>query len=166
MRQPAPLMLLLCLTVALTCGNMEKSATSIMNKPVESWEPARADTAGRGCEVMTPSKDSGVGPIRSVAMGPVNGHRARAGETVFKRHCSHCHSFTAPEIGPSLGDAAAMRTAEYLMNMIVNPQGMEEQDSVVKSLVRCYGIKMPPLGLDSSQARAAVEFLRSVNKKE
>lgn len=164
MRSAVRTFFLLCGAMAVFCRESGDMGKSVMNEPLPPPETYAAETTSPACKEMMRSGDKGVGPITGVAVGAVNRRLAQKGEVVFRRHCSHCHSLTTPETGPALGDAAAMHTAEYVMNMIVNPQGMEQNDTMAESLARCYGILMPPTGLDSSQARAAMEYLRAVKE--
>ena len=107
------------------------------------------------------SPDKGVGPIDSVSLGPVNKALVAQGRGLFKKNCSNCHSFTDNKIGPSLGDIAKERTPEFIMNMILNPSGMIQNDSIVKGLVSEFQVQMPNTGLNSAQARAVLELMRT-----
>jgi hypothetical protein len=51
------------------------------------------------------------------------------------------------------------------MYMILNPEGMEQKNATIKKIVQQYSMRMPDTGLDSAQAWATLEYLRSVTKK-
>jgi mono/diheme cytochrome c family protein len=109
--------------------------------------------------------DKGVGPVMKVVLGPVNGGMASRGGVLFKSKCSVCHGLSQPLSGPAVGGILGQRTPEYVMNMMLNPGGMEEKDSFVKKMVADYGdLVMPQTGLDSTQARYILEYLRNAAK--
>lgn len=53
----------------------------------------------------------------------------------------------------------------FIMYMILNPEGMEQKNATIKKIVQQYSMRMPDTGLDSAQAWATLEYLRSVTKK-
>ncbi len=111
------------------------------------------------------SSDKGVGPIQNVQTGPIDQELASRGKQIFDEKCSQCHNLDAKEVGPPLRDVTTERTPEFIMNMILNPEGMEQQNDTIKKMVQQYNMRMPNTGLDSAQARATLEYLRSVAKK-
>lgn len=107
--------------------------------------------------------DLGIGPVTHIVFGPASKSMALRGEKILKDKCLGCHAIPAPgPSGPALGGVAAVRTPEYIMNMILNPIGMEEKDPFVRKLVKDFGgLTMPLRGLDSARARDVVEYLRT-----
>ncbi len=121
-------------------------------------------TQGLGMQVLERS-DKGVGPVMQIVLGPVNGAMASSGEALFKSKCVLCHALYVPLTAPPLGGIFGMRAPEYIVNMVLNPGGMESKDSFVKKMVRDYGgLAMPQTRLDSAQARDILEYLRTTVK--
>jgi mono/diheme cytochrome c family protein len=105
--------------------------------------------------------DKGIGRIKMVSLGPVDPKLASTGLKIFNRSCISCHLLDAPITGPALRSEISSRSPEFIMNMLVNTNEMVRKDSIVKETMSRFGnLKMPATGLDSSKARAVLEFLR------
>ena len=104
----------------------------------------------------------GVGPVTDVELHPVDAKLADAGRRLFQANCSKCHMLDRPLLGPPLRDVANHRTAEFIMNMILNPQEMVMRHPDLQKYHDKYHIYMTTQGIDRSSARAILEYLRSV----
>lgn len=111
-------------------------------------------------------KDLGVGPVKQVKLGPINQQMAQNGKKLFNSNCTGCHQLNQKKVGPPLGDVVNERTPEFIMNMILNATNMEQHDPTAKRLKSEYHVPMPQTGLKRSQARAVLEYLRSVAPKQ
>ena len=106
--------------------------------------------------------DKGIGPIKTIALGPIDQKRSTTGSKIFNRSCTSCHLLDAPITGPALRSEALSHSPEFIMNMLVNTVEMVDKDPVVKESMGHYGfLKMPPAKLDSARARAILEYLRT-----
>ena len=111
------------------------------------------------------SKDKGIGPVKELKLGPVNQKLANDGKSVFTAKCAVCHSLDQKVIGPPLRNEIKSRTPEFIMNMILNPTGMEKSDPVIKELHKKYiATPMTDQGFTEDQARSLLEYLRTVAK--
>lgn len=110
--------------------------------------------------------DKGIGPVKSVTLGPINQEMAEKGKSLFQSRCSSCHAMNHKVVGPPLGDVANQRTPEFIMNMLLNTSEMENQDAIVKKLLNEYHIPMPDLSLTHDQARELLEYLRLEASKQ
>lgn len=102
----------------------------------------------------------GIGPIRSLDLGPVDHELAEDGAEVFKVKCAACHKLDEDYVGPALADVTERRTPEYVMNMILNPDEMVARHPEVKALLAQYYTPMPDQQLSEADARAVLEYLR------
>ncbi len=109
--------------------------------------------------------DQGVGPVRNLSLGPVNSSLANQGQQLFSSRCAQCHDLNQAKVGPPLGNVISQTSPAYVMNMLLNTSGMEQQDPRVQQLLQKYQMKMPDPGLNQSQARAIVEYLRSAGSQ-
>ena len=110
-------------------------------------------------------KDLGIGPIKKVELGPINTKMADEGKTLFNNKCTVCHDLNQKKIGPPLQDITKKRTPEFIMNLLLNTVQMQQQDSIMKKLMKDYNnIPMPDPAVDKEQARSILEYLRSVAK--
>ena len=107
--------------------------------------------------------EHGVGPVTApVPVGAsVDAAMAGSGAKVFEQKCAACHKMAERYVGPALGGVTSRRTPTFVMNMILNPQGMVEKHPVTKKLFAEYLMAMPNQNLTHDEARQVVEYLRS-----
>lgn len=104
--------------------------------------------------------DRGIGPITTVTLDSISDEKVNAGKTLFASKCTVCHQLDTRKVGPPLRDVAKRETPEFIMNMILNPNGMEAKDATVKKLISQYQTYMSISGITQDQARALLEYLR------
>ncbi len=111
-------------------------------------------------------ENKGVGPIESISIpDTINRSMARMGNDLFNKKCSMCHKTSQKYIGPSLFGVTKRRSPEWIMNMIMVPNLMVQKDSIAKMLLLEYnGAPMAQLGINESDARSLLEYLRTLNK--
>lgn len=109
--------------------------------------------------------DKGVGPIKNVTLGPINTKMADQGKSIFTNTCAICHELDQQKVGPPLRNIAKDRSPEFIMNLLLNTTAMQKTDPYVKALiVKFNNIVMIDPGFNQTQARAVLEYLRSVEK--
>lgn len=109
--------------------------------------------------------DKGVGPIKEVKLGPLDPALAANGEKIFATHCSVCHRLDSRYVGPPLGNVTKLRSPEWIMNMVLNTNGMIMNDPVARDLVGKYGSIMTVSGISPEDARAVLEYLRQASNQ-
>lgn len=107
--------------------------------------------------------NKGIGPITSVTFdSEINSDLAAKGEAKFNSICIACHQINQRMIGPALAGVYERRSPEWVMNMILNPDGMLKSDPIAKALYEEYnGAIMLNQNLSEEDARAVAEYLRS-----
>lgn len=107
-------------------------------------------------------KKTGVGPIdHEVKLEKqIDEAMATKGEKLFNNECTTCHRVHESAVGPALGGVLDERSPQWVMNMILNPRGMIENNVQVKAMVSDYETKMVDLDLSEREARQIVEYLR------
>ncbi len=114
---------------------------------------------------LTQNPNPGIGPVKKVTLGAINKKLAEEGKAIFNSKCVICHDLDTRKVGPALRNITKERTPEYFMNMMVNYAQMLKEDPVLKDQFRKFnGIPMTNPDLNQTQARALLEFLRSVVK--
>lgn len=143
-----PILSLCCAFVVVACGAKDAA-------PPPAAAAAAAD--------LTPFQlEHGIGPVTApVTLGPLNAEMAHEGKELFTTKCSACHKMTERYVGPPLGDITARRSAAFVMNQVLNPEGMYTKHPEVRRLLGEYMTQMPNLGLTMDQAREIVEYLRT-----
>jgi cytochrome c1 len=109
----------------------------------ETPAPAASASAQPGSDLTPFQLEHGIGPVTApVALGAVD----KMGERY---------------VGPALGGITGRRSAAFIMNQILNPEGMYARHPEVKKLLAEYMTQMPNLALTQEQARQVVEYLRT-----
>jgi mono/diheme cytochrome c family protein len=125
-------------------------------------QPAATATAAAGSDLTPFQLENGIGPVTEVIqVGPIDKEMAEEGEKLFTAKCSACHKMTDRYVGPPLGAVTVRRAPAFIMNQILNPDGMYTKHPVVKQLLGEYMTQMPNLGLTRDQARQVLEYLRT-----
>ncbi len=106
--------------------------------------------------------EHGIGPVTEVVeLGALDMQLAEKGREIFELKCSACHKVNERYIGPAVGDVLERRSATYVMNMILNPDGMVKEHPEARKVLQEYLSPMPNQGLSKEEARAIVEFFAS-----
>lgn len=108
--------------------------------------------------------NKGVGPITSVTFDEdINQDMASKGEEIFKAKCVACHKPNKKYIGPAMAGIYEKRSPEWVMNMIMNPDGMVKKDPVAKALFEAYNKTiMINQNIPREEARALAEWFRTL----
>lgn len=114
-------------------------------------------------DVNAPSKSKGVGKFTDVKVADaIDAKMADQGKEVFQTKCTACHQATDQKlIGPGLKGITKIRTPEWIMNMITDPEKMTHSDPVAIALFNEFNqTQMTNQGLTDQEARQVLEFLR------
>ena len=142
-----------------------------------NWGHENSDTDSTSTDISSKQEDSskimhndmphtaktGVGPIKDkVELGKqIDQDMADKGEKLFNNQCSTCHEIHDSNKGPALGGVLQERSPQWVMNMILNPKGMIENNAQVKAMKAEYEYTMVDLDLTKEEARQIVEYLRN-----
>ena len=160
-------LLTLALFVLSSCGSDKK-------KEVESTTPARKERAPKKTEekkeavkvveeIKSDISDKGVGPIKSVTLGDLDNALAAKGKEIFKAKCTACHKNKKRYIGPAISGVTERRSPEWIMNMMLNPEQMLAENPTAIALLKEYNAPMANQNLTEDDARAVLEFFRTLN---
>lgn len=135
-------------------------------------EPAGGDSSPPGSKTSIEASDAssslGVGPIQEPLNLPpsIDDALAQKGEQIFQAKCVACHKLDERFVGPPLRGVTRRRRPEWIMNMILNPEGMIREDPIARQMVQEYnGAIMANQGLTEEEARALLEFFRKVDQE-
>ncbi|MCH7523575.1 MAG: cytochrome c [Bacteroidetes bacterium] len=108
--------------------------------------------------------NKGVGPISSITLNAeIDQAMAANGKEIYKKMCTACHRATKKFIGPPPVGILEKRTPEWIMNMILNPDGMVKNDPLAKKLLMEFnGSPMANQNLSQEEARAVLEYFRTL----
>jgi len=134
------------------------------SNPASQQATENATAPAASASTANPLDDKGIGPVQSVQLGAIQPELAKKGETIFNEKCTACHRIDSRYIGPALKGVTRRQAPEWIMNMILNPDVMIQQDPIAKQLVgESNGAVMANLHLSEDEARALLEYLRSVD---
>jgi mono/diheme cytochrome c family protein len=110
-------------------------------------------------------ENKGVGPIDSVVISEeIDAEMAGRGRALYDQKCKACHKVGSTFIGPPPNGILERRTPEWVMNMILNPEGMLQKDSLAKALfIEFNGQLMTNQHLTAEEARAILEYFRTLD---
>lgn len=107
--------------------------------------------------------DKGVGPIKELKLGEIDKSMASQGQELFQRKCMTCHSLDRKLVGSALRGITKKRTPEWIMNMMLNPDGMINENKTARELFEDMKVRMNPRDVNESDARKILEYLRTEN---
>lgn len=162
-------MALLFALIMMGCGGKKEEkkeeSFSVQRKKASTEQPVETQSTN---EVKASERvdmtTKGVGPITSVTLAPeIDQTMASKGKEVYDQMCLACHRVGKKFIGPPPNGILERRTPEWVMNMILNPQEMVQQDPLAKDLLQEFnGSPMSNQGLTEDQTRAILEYFRTL----
>ena len=159
-------MILLLGLFYFSCGGNEtpkEEKSSVKLKKDKSDTKKSADTKVLASATVD-LKNKGVGPISSIDIpDTIDNAMVTKGEEVFNKMCTACHRVGKKFIGPPPNGITERRTPEWIMNMILDPEGMTQNDPLAKALlIEFNGSPMANQSLTEEDARAVLEYFRTL----
>lgn len=155
----------LFITFLMSCGGKEekKKEPFTLKKQTTTEKTTEADKSVKASERIELS-NKGVGPIKSLELSTeIDQAMATNGEEIYKKMCSACHRADKKFIGPAPMKIMERRTPEWIMNMILDPVGMVQNDPLAKELlIEFNGAPMANQNLSQEEARAVLEYFRTL----
>lgn len=144
------------------CGGNDAETSGSKSSTEKTEAPAKESNVPASQRVDLENK--GVGPVSSVTLdADVDRKLAVEGKKVFDQMCMACHKPDSKFIGPAPKGILERRTPEWVMNMILNPEVMVEEDPLARDLLMEYnGSPMANQGLKEEEARAILEYFRTL----
>ena len=143
--------------VLFSCGGGEKKADKGKFAPPEKAKPLTYEEA-----VKDWKNQKGLGPISSIDLGPLDEALAKKGGEIYQLKCTACHAPEVEKLGPAPIGVLERRTPEWIMNMILNPEEMALNDPIARGLLMKYNTVMANQGLTHEDARAVLEYFRTL----
>ncbi len=159
---------LLFAMIMIGCGGKKEGKKeegfSVQRKKAPTEQPVETSASNDKASERVDLTSKGVGPIKSVTLDPeIDQTMAAKGKEVYDQMCLACHRVGKKFIGPPPNGILDRRTPEWVMNMILNPQEMVQQDPLAKDLLQEFnGSPMSNQGLTEDQARAILEYFRTL----
>ncbi|PCH73021.1 MAG: cytochrome C [Flavobacteriaceae bacterium] len=107
--------------------------------------------------------DKGLGPIKELVLSDINLDMAKEGKIIFTAKCRACHRVGKRFIGPDIVGLLDRRSPEWIMNMILNPEQMIQENEQARKLLLEYSTPMSNQSITENQARKMLEYFRTIN---
>ncbi len=143
--------------ITLSCGQKEVKGDF-------SFAPKEDTAATIRASKVIDLENKGVGPISSVELSrEIDVAMANKGQALYEEKCTACHKVGSTFIGPPPDDILERRTPEWIMNMILNPDGMIKSDPLAKALFMEFnGQLMTNQNISEEGAREILEYFRTI----
>jgi mono/diheme cytochrome c family protein len=141
--------LAVCLSVLVGCGGSSQSDDTGKSSSTKPKTTSQGDSK------------KGIGPIKEIALGPIDDAVVAHGREIFDTKCSACHKFEERYVGPALAGVTKRREPEWIMNMILNPDEMIKNDEQAKALFTEYLTPMTFQNVSEEEAEAILTYFRS-----
>lgn len=149
-----------------SCGGGEekKKEGFTLKKKTETETKANANDASVLPSARIDLTNKGIGPITSLELpSEIDQAMAANGAEIYKKMCTACHRADKKFIGPAPMKIMERRTPEWIMNMILDPVGMVQNDPLAKDLLMEFnGAPMANQNLSQEEARAVLEYFRTL----
>ncbi len=160
-------MVLLFSLLLISCGGKEEKKEGFSvdrSKASEQSSEASSENNEVPASQRVTLDEKGVGQIKEITLDPeINTEMAAAGEAIFKSNCLACHKIEKRFIGPSPKGILERRSPEWIMNMILDPKLMTEQDRCAKDLlIEFNGAAMANQNLTVEETRSILEYFRTL----
>lgn len=124
----------------------------------EKWDSSLEDTGSSSSSLS----DKGVGPITNVDLTEIDNALVTTGKNLFDIKCSACHKVEKRFVGPAIRGVIERRSPEWIMNMILDPDKMIKENPAAKQLLAEYLAPMANQSLTQDEARAILEYFRTL----
>ncbi len=142
------------------CGGGDKSSSnsstpgSVTSSKPKPTSVSKADVSPKNLDAK------GVGPISAYDPGSIDEAKVASGQQLFTTNCTMCHKMEERLLGPPLKGVTERRSPEWILNMILAPENMIENDADAKALYKVYNTPMINQHLSEDQAKAILDYLR------
>ena len=156
------LILIFFVSTLISCGGGDATDTTEDSAPPKSMLSAEPKTLEEA--EATWESNYGIGPITAFELpAEIDQDMANNGMVVYEAKCTACHKAEKNFIGPAPKGIFERRTPAWVMNMIIDPEGMIAKDPIAKQLlIKFNGAPMANQNLTEEEARAVLEYFRTL----
>lgn len=156
-------MALSVLTLALfSCGGDKKTDSIPTATTTETTATTTEAPAAAGTNEYDPKR--GLGPHENVDVSKFDPAMAAAGKKIAEVKCTSCHKPTEEKlVGPGWKGVTKRQTPEWIMNFISNPDPMIDVDPELQKQLEICLVRMPNQGLNETEARQVLEYMREID---
>lgn len=154
---------LISITV-ISCGGDKKAETPSESNSTEvnnaSTEGATSSESGD----YDPKRGLGKYDASNVDVSKFDAAMATEGKKIADVKCTSCHKPTEEKlVGPGWKGVTSRQTPHWIMNFITNPDPMISVDPELQKQLEICLVRMPNQGLNETEARQIVEYMREID---
>lgn len=148
-----------------SCGGDADDAKKHVEEKAEEVKEVVEEKVEEVKEAVSNLSNVGVGAITELKFeGDVNADMAAKGEELFaSKGCTACHNPTMKIVGPAPKGIFERRNPVWVMNIIMDPTKMLDEDEDAKALLAEFNnVRMTDNKVTEEEARAMVEYFRTI----
>ena len=136
------------------------------NKNNSAWSEKASGASNVAAAPSAPapaatSSGMGIGPVVApVDLASLDESKEDQGAKLFQEKCTACHKLDEKYIGPALVGVTERRQPEWILNMILNPEVMVQQDPTAKALLAQFIAPMANQHLTREEAECVLVYFR------
>ena len=146
----------------VSCGGDKK--TDSIPTADNSAAPATETSAASSTKDYDPKRGLGKWDASNVDVSKFDAAMAAEGKKIAEVKCTSCHKTTDEKlVGPGWKGITTRHTPEWIMNFISNPDPMIDVDPELQKQLELCLVRMPNQGLNDTEARAVLEYMREID---
>lgn len=147
----------------ISCGGDKKTESSTESNSAEA-SSASAESTSTSSGDYDPKRGLGKYDESNVDVSKFDATMAAEGKKIAEVKCTSCHKPTEEKlVGPGWKGVTTRQTAHWIMNFITNPDPMINVDPELQKQLEICLVRMPNQGLNETEARQVVEYMREID---
>ena len=144
----------------ISCGGDQKTETTPTTSTTETTASSESASSGS----YDPKRGLGKFDETNVDVSKFDAAMAAKGKKIAEVKCTSCHKPTEEKlVGPGWKGVTTRQTAHWIMNFITNPDPMINVDPELQKQLEICLVRMPNQGLNETEARQVVEYMREID---
>ena len=147
----------------ISCGGDKKIESSTESNSAEA-SSASAESESTSSGDYDPKRGLGKYDESNVDVSKFDATMAAEGKKIAEVKCTSCHKPTEEKlVGPGWKGVTTRQTPYWIMNFISNPDPMISVDPELQKQLEICLVRMPNQGLNETEARQVVEYMREID---
>ena len=147
----------------ISCGGDKKTESSTESNSAEA-SSASAESTSTSSGDYDPKRGLGKYDESNVDVSKFDATMAAEGKKIAEVKCTSCHKPTEEKlVGPGWKGVTTRQTPYWIMNFITNPDPMINVDPELQKQLEICLVRMPNQGLNETEARQVVEYMREID---
>ncbi len=147
----------------ISCGGDKKIESSTESNSAEA-SSASAESESTSSGDYDPKRGLGKYDESNVDVSKFDATMAAEGKKIAEVKCTSCHKPTEEKlVGPGWKGVTTRQTPYWIMNFITNPDPMINVDPELQKQLEICLVRMPNQGLNETEARQVVEYMREID---